>query len=193
MTKNKHKNHLHTTLSDKHFELLKKHKEKFGTQQKVLEFALESLENNSKKNLAQHKDEQVWVLSGRGTESASILHIDAFKVLLEGADVKRIIKIMKNQKMAEHMIAWYYQKPLKKCSLKEVMDGLIFFLKTSKIADMVNYVECDNYCILKMIHDLHIGTSRMFSMWIATMFESYGLKTESEISEKSLFMKIHRS
>jgi hypothetical protein len=193
MIKNKHKNHLHTTLSDKHFELLKKHKEKFGTQQKVLEFALESLENNSKRNLAQLKDEQVWVLTGRGTESASVIHIEAFKVLLEGADVKHIIKIMKNQKMAEHMIAWYYRKPLKKCSLKEVMDGLIFFLKASKIADTVNYAECDNYYILKMIHGLHIGTSRMFSMWIATMFESYGLKTESEISEKSLFMKIYKN
>lgn len=191
MIKNKHKNHLHTTLSDKHFEILKKHKEIFGTQKKVLEFALESLENNSKRNLAQLKDDQVWMLTGRGTESASVLHIDAFKVLLEGADVKNIIKIMKNQKMAEHMIAWFYQKPLKKCSLKEVIDGLIFFLKASKIADTVSYVECDNYYILKMIHGLHIGTSRMFSMWIATLFESYGLKTESEISEKSLFMKIY--
>ncbi len=190
MLKNKHKNHIHTTLSDKHFELLKKHAEKFGTQQKVLEFALESLENDTRRNSAQSADEQIWVLTGRGTESACVLHKDAFKTLLEGADVKRIIKLIKTEKMAEHMIAWYYQKPLKKCSLKEVLDGVIFFLKAAKAADTVSYIECDNYYSLKMIHGLDIGISRMFSMWIATTFEAYGLKTESEISEKSLFMKI---
>ncbi len=190
MIYNKHKNHIHTTLYDKHFELLKKYTEKFGTQQKVLEFALESLENDTKRSFAQSADEQVWVFTGRGTESACVLHKDAFKTLLEGADVKRIMKLIKTEKMAEHMISWYYQKPLKKCSLKEVLDGVIFFLKAAKIADTVNYIECDNYYSLKMIHGLNIGTSRMFSMWIATTFEAYGLKTQSEISEKSLFMKI---
>ena len=39
-----------TTISQKHWELLKKHTEKFETQQKVLEHALESLENSSKQN-----------------------------------------------------------------------------------------------------------------------------------------------
>ncbi|NJD78163.1 MAG: hypothetical protein FIB08_13915 [Candidatus Methanoperedens sp.] len=191
MIKNMHKNHLHTTLSNKHFELLKKYTEKFGTQQKALEFALESLENDTKRDLAQ--DEQVWVLTGKGTESACVLHKDAFKTLLEGADVKRIIKIVNTQKIAEHMVSWYYQKPLKKCSLKEVTDGVIFFLKAAKIFDTVNYVDCGNYYSLKMIHGLDIRTSKMFNIFIESLFEAYGVKTESEISEKSLFMKIYNN
>lgn len=182
-----------TTISAKHWDLLKKYTEKFETQQKALEFALESLENDMKRSSAQFTDEQIWLLTGKGTESACVLHRDAFKVLMEGADVKRVIKIVTTQKTAEHMIAWYYQKPLKKCSLKEVLDGVIFFLKAAKIADTVNYVDSGNYCILKMIHGLDIRTSKMFNMFIESLFEAYGLKTESEISEKSLFMKIYKN
>jgi hypothetical protein len=193
MIKNNHKKHLHTTLSDKHFELLKKHTEKFGTQQKVLELALESLENDPRRSSAQFTDEQVWVLTGKGIESACVLHIDAFKTLLEGADVKRIIKITTTKKIAEHMVSWYHQKPLRKCSLKEVIDGIIFFLKAAKIFDTVNYVDGGNYYILKMIHGLDIRTSKMFNMFIDSVFEAYGVKPESEISEKSLFMKIYKN
>ncbi len=191
MIKNMHKNHLHTTLSDKHFELLKKYSEKFGTQQKALEFALESLENDTKRDLAQ--DQQVWVLTGKRTESACVLHKDAVRTLFEGADIKRIIKLLKTQKMAEHMVSWYYQKPLKKCSLKEVIDGAIFFFNEAKIFDTVNYVDCGNYYSLKMVHGIDIRTSKMFNIFIDSLFEAYGVKTESEISEKSLFMKIYKN
>ncbi len=193
MIQNKHKNHLHTTLSNKHFEVLKKYAEKFGTQQKALEFALESLENDEIRNSTQQKDGPIWVLTGKGTESACILHRDAFRTLLEGADVKRIIKIVKTQKMAEHMISWYYQKPLKKCSLEEVMEGIIFFLKAAKIFDTINYIDDGNYYILKMIHGLDIRTSKMFNTFIESIFEAYEIKTESEISEKSLFMKVYKN
>ncbi len=188
---NKHR--VCTTISAKHWELLRKYTEKFETQQKALEFALESLENNTKRSSEQLADEQVWLLTGKGTESACVLHKDAFKTLLEGADVKRIIKIVTNQKIAEHMISWYYQKPLKKCSLKEVLDGVVFFLKAAKVADTVNYVESGNYYTLKMIHGLDIGTSKMFIIFIGSLFEAYGLKTESEISDKSLFMKVYKN
>ncbi|VVB91202.1 Uncharacterised protein [uncultured archaeon] len=182
-----------TTISAKHWELLKKYTAKFETQQKALEFALESLENDTRRSSEQFTAEQVWVLTGKGTESACVLHRDAFKTLLEGADVNRIIKIVTNQKIAEHMISWYYQKPLKKCSLEEVLDGVIFFLKAAKIADTVNYVDSGNYYTLKMIHGLDIRTSQMFIIFIGSLFEVYGLKTESEISEKSLFMKIYKN
>ncbi len=37
---------INTTISLKHHQILKRHAEKFGTQQSVLEHALESLENN---------------------------------------------------------------------------------------------------------------------------------------------------
>ncbi len=90
------------------------------------------------------------------------------------------------------MISWYYQKPLKKCSLEEVLDGIVFFLEAARIADTVSYVDGGNCYTLKMIHGLDIRTSQMFIIFIGSLFEAYGLKTESEISEKSLFMKIFK-
>lgn len=182
-----------TTISAKHWDLLKKYTEKFETQQKALEFALESLENDTRLSPAQSTDEQLWILTGKGTESACVLHRDIFKALMESADVKHITGIMTTQKTAEHLIAWYYQKPLKKCSLKEILDGVIFFFKAGNITDTIDYVYGGNYCVLKIIHGLDIKSSKMFNMFIESLFEAYGLKTESEISEKSLFMKIYKN
>lgn len=184
---------INTTISTKHWEILKNHTAKYESQKKALEIALESLENYTRPSPEQFTDKQVWVLTGQGTESACILHRDAFKALMEGADVKHIIKVLANQKTSEHMISWYYQKPLKKCSLEEVMDGVIFFINAAKVADTVNYVNSGNYYALKMIHSLDTKTSKMFDVFIKSLFEVYGLKTESEISSKSLFMKIFKN
>lgn len=52
-----------TTISQKHWELLKKYAEKFETQQKALEHALESLENSSKQNPALTEEENLWMRS----------------------------------------------------------------------------------------------------------------------------------
>ncbi len=41
-----HKHRVNTTISEKHWEILKKHTGKFETQQKVLESALQSFEEN---------------------------------------------------------------------------------------------------------------------------------------------------
>jgi len=54
------KNHrISTTISQKHWELLKKQSEKFETQQKTIEFALESLENSSKQSPALTLEENI--------------------------------------------------------------------------------------------------------------------------------------
>jgi hypothetical protein len=50
-----------TTISQKNWELLKKHTKKFETQQKVLELALEGLENSSKQNVTLTEEEKLWM------------------------------------------------------------------------------------------------------------------------------------
>jgi hypothetical protein len=54
-----------TTISQKHWELLKKHAEKFETQQKALELALESLENSSKQSPELTRKRNIGCASGR--------------------------------------------------------------------------------------------------------------------------------
>ncbi len=41
-------------------------------------------------------------------------------------------------------MAQYYQRPLKKCGLKEVIDGLVFFIKEGNIPDTINYTDEGN-------------------------------------------------
>lgn len=187
------KNRVCTTISAKHWELLKKHSEKFLTQQKVLEAALESLENNSKQNSALSPADQYWLYAGGEMKAACLVHRDILEVLIDTANLEKIIQVIINQKPGEHLIARYYQKPLKKCSLKEVIDGFIFFIKVGNIPDIVNCTDEGNCYILKIVHSLNIKFSKMLETLINSVFEEYGVKIESEISEKVLLIKIYKN
>jgi hypothetical protein len=80
-----------TTISAKHWELLKKYTAKYETQQKVLELALESLENNSKHITALSQEEEHWMRIGREAKSvACLIQKDGLKELLKTADIERI-------------------------------------------------------------------------------------------------------
>jgi len=188
---NKHR--INTTISAKHWEILKKHTENFETQQKVLEAALENLEKRSKQEHILSPEDQYWISAGGEMKSACLVHRDIFEVLIDTANLERIIEVINNQKPTEHLIARYYQKPLKKCSLKEVIDGLIFFIKVGNIPDVINCTDEGNYYILKVVHSLNIKFSKMLETFINSLFEAYGIKIENEISEKVLFIKIYKN
>ncbi len=181
-----------TTISSKHWELLRNYTEKFLTQQKVLEAALESLENNSKQNSALSPEEHDFLLARGALKSACIIHRDILEVLIDTADLERVIEVIINQKPGEHLIAQYCKKPLKKCNLKEILDGFIFFTRSGNITDSINYTDEGNYYILRIIHSLNIKFSKMLETLINSIFEKYGVKIENEISEKVLFIKIYK-
>ncbi len=187
------KNRVCTTISSKHWGLLKKHTEKFLTQQKVLEAALENLENNSKQNSALTPEEHEFLFSRGAIKSACIIHRNILEVLIDTANLKRVIEVIINQRPGEHIIAQYCKKPLKKCSLEEILDGFTFFARSSNIPDSINYTDEGNYYILRIIHSLDIKFSKMLEAFINSLFEKYGVKIENEISEKVLFIKIYKS
>jgi len=191
---NKHR--LNTTISTKHWEILKKHTENFETQQKVLEAALERLDNGSEQNcplkqvcpFPQQEHEGI----REALKSACIIHKDLVKALIEASDFERFSGAISSYKPIEHLIAHYYQKPLQKCSMKEILDGLIFFIMTGNVTDSINYTDEGNQYILKAVHSLNYKCPKMLKFIIEGIFEAYGAKTETEISEKSLFMKIYK-
>lgn len=192
---NKHR--INTTVSAKHWEILKKHTENFETQQKVLEAALERLENGSEQNCPLR---QVCPFPQQGHDgisealkSSCIIHKDFLKAFIEASDLELFRGLISNYKPIEHLIAHYYQKPLQKCNLKEILDGLIFFIMKGNVTDSINYLDEGNqYYILKAVHSLNIKCSKVLKFIIEDIFEEYGVKTETEISEKSLFMKIYK-
>ncbi len=188
------KRRVSTTISAKHWELLKKYTEKYETQQKVLELALESLEKERQSSVLS-PEEQVW-LRMRELNVFCLLHKDLFRELSRTTDVERFDKLLTRLRLAEYGVVLYNQKPLKECTLKEIMDGLIITTKAGKWLDEIKYTDDGNYYTLRVNHSVvccGIAFSNSFKLYFEDLFKAYGAKTETKISENNLFMKIYKS
>lgn len=92
-----------TTISAKHWELLKKYTAKFETQQKALEAALENLESSSKQNPAISQEDRFW-LQMRELKVLIHIHKDVFLEMVKTADYEKVNKILATYGLAEYMI-----------------------------------------------------------------------------------------
>lgn len=115
-------------------------------QQKTLELALESLENNELPGQKLSSQEQFWLQSEK-LNVVCLLHKDIFYELIKIADCELLNELFMKHNMGEYMIVMYYNKPLKECSLKEVMDGLMAVSNAAKVFDSVNYRDEDLHYI----------------------------------------------
>lgn len=181
-----------TTISQRHWELLKKYSEKFETQQKTLELALDNLENSSKKGPALTLEEKYWMLIKRA-KSAVIIEKNAFKFLIETTDVELLSELFSRDKTIEYTIELYFQKPLEECSLKEVIDGLVINLKITNWFDTVDYINNGDDYKLIMTHTFGFIFSKLIRTSIENMFETYGVKADSIVSVKTIFMRISKN
>ncbi len=182
-----------TTISAKHWELLKKYTAKFETQQKALEFALESLENGLKQNPDISQEDRLW-LQMRELKVLIHIHKDVFLEMVKTADYEKVDKILATYGLAEYMIVFHYQKSIKECSLKEVMDGVIITARAGNWLDTINYIDNSDHYTLIATHSVgNIKYSNSFRIFYETLFEAYGVKTQSKISDNSLFIKIYKN
>jgi hypothetical protein len=181
-----------TTISEKHWKLLKKHAEKFETQQKTLELALEGLENGSKQNPKLTLEEEYWIRL-KGAKSSIIIEKNAFKSLVETANIELLEELFIRDKIIQYTIELYFLKSFSECSLKEVIDGLVVNLKITNWVDIVHYTDdCSHYKLI-ITHDLGFIFSKIVTTWIENMFKTYGVKAESIISVKTIFMMIFKN
>jgi hypothetical protein len=183
---------INTTISAKHYALLKKYVEKYDSQQSVLEHALESLENNPDRSTKLLPEEELWI-SHAGIKTSCMVQKDCLKWLMNTADMKQLQEIMKDQKPIEFAIEFNLQKPLKECSLVEVIDGMVITSKMSHWFDTVDYSDDGDHYTLKITHSLGLNNSKMLELLDGSVFKTYGTKTECTISEKTLFMKIFKN
>lgn len=182
-----------TTISSKHWEILKKHAKELETQQKVLEVALEKIESESSQEQISPK-EYLWMRTGREMGSAiSIIHKSLFEELIDTADCERLLKIYAKLKPAEFLVVWYYQRPLKKCTLKEVIEGIIATTKMGNWFESLNCRDNGNYYTLEVNHVLKMKGSKLFNKFFEDLFRAYGVETVSEMSETGFFIKINNN
>jgi len=185
-----------TTISQKHWEILKRHVDKFETQQKALEFALESLDNGSKQSPALTREEKweerYWICL-KSTKLACFIQKDGLKILLETGNINLLNEHVAKYKPMEYNIEYYLQKPLKELSLKEVVDGLAIIAKMSNWFDTFEDKENGDHYQLIITHSLGLNNSILNKEMFESVFKTYGVKVESTISEKMIFMKIFKN
>ncbi len=185
------KHHIHTTLSPKHWQLLEKNKLKYQTQKKVIEIALESLENGIKQDMALSPEEKYW-LSLSGHKFACLIQKDGLILLFNTIDMAAFREYVARDRPVEFALELYFQKPLKEFSLKEVVEGLVIIARMSHWFDIVDYVDNGDYYTLKISHSMGLNLSKMQEILYQSLFMTYGARAESTISEKTFFMKIYK-
>jgi hypothetical protein len=180
-----------TTISQKHWELLKKHAEVIGTHQKVLQLALESLDSHSIPE--QSAENELWARMGRELKNVCMVQRELLKVAVENSDIEIIIKYMASENTLSYMTEYYCRKPLKKCSLKEVMNAVVISGRVANWFDAVNYTDDGKYYTINIGHSLGLNHSKLSKTLLETLFETYGVKTDSEISDRSIFVRVYKN
>ena len=180
---------VNTTISKKHHAILKKYTEKYGTQQSVLELALE---NDSNKSKGLSKEEQVWMRMYQIKDMLCVLPKDYTVTLFETADLDKIQDYVKNDIPVEFAIEWYYNKPLKECTLKEIIKGVVLNIKMQSTVDTINYTDGGDHYYINMTHGLGIKGAKSLVIMNESVFNSYGVEFESDYSKRSVFFKVYK-
>jgi len=123
-------------------------------------------------------------------KSLVIIEKIAFKYLIETADIELLYELFNRNKTIEYTIELYFQKSLEECSLNEVIDGLVINLSITNWVDTVDYTDNGGHYKLIITHGLGFAFSKLLTTWIENMFKTYGVKAESIVSVKTIFMKI---
>jgi hypothetical protein len=186
------KRRISTTISAKHWDLLEKYTERFETQQKALEYALEYFEDGEHNKVLSLEDKIWWKM--KGFKPMCLLHKDILFELFRTADCESLGRLLITMKAVEYQLLLCYQKPLKDMSLKEVVDGIVVTSRIGNWLESIDYTDDGKYYTIMATHNAKdTNFSRMFMMAFGSVFESYGVKTESIVTEHSLIMKVFKN
>ena len=182
---------INTTISKKHWDLLKKYADTYETQQKVLEQALENLDArlNQRPALSPEQELVVRFLDGK---AGCLIQKDGLRMLLDNLSPEITRKYVSCYKPMEYALEYYYQKPLKECHLEEVIEGIIINARMSHWFDTVNYTDDGDYYSLKITHSLGVNATNFLRISIESVLASCEVPYESTISGKIFFMKIFK-
>jgi hypothetical protein len=180
-----------TTIPQNHWELLNKYARKFGTQQKVLELALENLDNNSKKISELTPEEKIWIRLKR-ENVVCVFEKYSFKLLIENANIEPILEYFMQQKLMESSIEYFLWSPLKELSLKEIIDAIISIGKLVNWLDTLDYKDEGNHYLLVITQSSGPNISKLLVTAFESLFKNYGAKAEITFSPMIVFIKVFK-
>ena len=181
-----------TTISEKHWVLLHKLVEKYQTQQKTLEVALESLENSSKQsNETLTREQKAW-MQIKKQNTVCVIDKNAFKLLVENANLESLKEYFIKNKFIEARVELIIQRPISELNLEELIIGIVSACQLINWIDVTESTENDIYYSLVMSHSLGQEISKMISESYRNMFITYGIMAEITTSAKTIFIKIFK-
>lgn len=185
---------LSTTISPKHWALLKKYSEKYETQQKALERALECLDSSLLMSSVLTEEDKAWLLVGRDLRPQMVLiPKEQCRLWAETADMDQYQDFVNKSRPIEFAIEYYYQKPLKECTLPEVLNCIILAARIANNADMISYTDAGDYYELCFNHNLGMNVSKCHVMFTGSALRSYGVRFEHTLSEITVFFRIFKN
>lgn len=186
------KSRICTTISSKHAALLNELAQEYGTQQKVLETALENLVKAPKPSLPLAPEDELFIRFSSEVKSLCVIQKEGFKLLLETVDMERFAEFSASNRPVEFLLEYMYRKPLKECTLKEVVEGSAMVTRMTRFYDTTACQDCGDYYLLTVTHNMGLNNSKTYLVGSEIMFKTYGARIESKITDCSVFIKIFK-
>jgi hypothetical protein len=184
---------VNTTISIKHRELLDKQVEKYGTQQIVLEKALESMDNSNHPSQLS-EEQEIWLRLFREINDILVVFPrELTKILTDTMDLDEFQRYIQDAKQVESVLEYNYKKHLCDFSLPELINGIITNIKIQGSTDTVECTEKEDYYQIYLTHRLGIKHSKAMIIMNESVFKNYRVKFESSYSERSVFFKIYKN
>ena len=180
---------INTTLSEKHYSILKKHVKKYGTQRSVLEHALEK---SSKNHYILSKEEEIWMQMFQIKDLHMIYAKDYTKLLFNTAQMDKIQEYLKKDVPVKFFVEWLYDKPFQEFKLSELIKGIILNIEMYGLAENIDLEDSDDSYIVNIFHELGINGSKIILYMNEGVLKDFGVNFESEYSIKNVFFKIYK-
>jgi hypothetical protein len=188
------KYNVHTTISAKHRDILNKHLERCETQQKVLELALESLDNDPNLSHTLSLEEKQWMRLGKDLRGTLfVLQKNSAKLLFETASVEKFREYIEKDKPLEFTVEYFYKKPLKDCNILQIIDIVIYNFKIQNSSDSIYYADEDDHYVISVTHSMGLNYAKISVMMHESLFHSYGIRADCYYSERSINIKIYKN
>jgi len=182
-----------TTISARHIDILKKHAKVHGTQQKVLELALETFD---KKTLEDHilTTEELFVLNTWRDRVSCIVYKELFTNLISNANLEAAEEWYNANKMCmAFAVEFYYQRPFHELNIQEILDALVSLAKISNMFERYAYSDDGDHYTLKIHHNYGLNGSRYVSLMVKNILDFCGVKYTTSVTERSIFTKIYKN
>jgi len=181
-----------TTISPKHAAILKKHAKVHGTQQKVLELALETFDKNALPD-SSISPEELFVTHSWKEKLSIVMYKEQFAALIKSADLKQNEEWFNANKMyMAFAVEFFLQRPVTEMNLQELLEGSCSLARLSNLFTRILFSDDGDHYTIKIYHEYGINGTGYLLIPYENLFNYCGLKYKKSVSDRTVFLKIYK-